>query len=84
MLKTCKKFVINLIFLLFGSLLTIVYFRYRAGTEFIPHISELTGMSDGDVLMIETFEWPLDILFVTIPLFIICFICLIAMHFFKR
>lgn len=71
-----KKIPAYIVIFLGGSYFTLFYFLYRARTEFVPHISKLSGVREIDVRMIETFEWPLDILFPTVPIFAICLIYL--------
>lgn len=53
-----------------GSYATLAYFIYRSRIQFIPHLQELTDMPD--IGMIEVFEWPLDILFPTVPIALLC------------
>jgi len=73
--KILTKVVTGILFFFLGSFSTITYFRYRSRNEFIPHVSSLTGMNESEVVQLEVFEWPLDILFPLIPFVII--ICLV-------
>lgn len=82
--KILTKIVAGIMFFLLGSFCTIVYFRHRMREQFVPHISDLTGMSIGEVIQLEVFEWPLDLLFPLMPFaIIICLIVLILAAFFK-
>ncbi|MFA5995165.1 MAG: hypothetical protein WCW27_01510 [Patescibacteria group bacterium] len=74
-----KKLVPYSLAYLLGVYSVIIYFIYRSRTEFIPHFQALTGKQD--IGMTEVFEWPLDILFPTVPIFIIGICIMFITHF---